>query len=274
MKILIIPDVHQRIDRVQTILDNESADLIVSQGDWFDNFGDTPMDARRTAEFILELYAKYKNRFVWCLGNHDVGYVFPQVSYKHSCSGMTNAKFKVIQEVFENSLDTSLLSFCYITKVNDKPLVISHAGLSEYLFTDPDTNTVSEDYINRMCEEAFYNCRTGVNHKILVAGRSRGGMSRYAGITWQDWYMDFKPIKGWSQIVGHTPSRDKKPKYNWRPKVKRPPDKTIDEGVIYNIQSQETVNLNLDTHLNHFATLENNILTVYDYTKKYENKKC
>jgi hypothetical protein len=271
-RLLIIPDVHQRIHKVKNIIENTEFDKIISLGDWFDNFGDTPKDAEQTAEYILELYDKFTDKFVWCLGNHDVGYIFPQVSYTYSCSGMTLDKFKTIQNVFKNRLNADKLELCYIVQPYDKPIVMSHAGLARDIFVD-DNNALSVKSIKAACERALHDCVIGTGNRVLSAGRCRGGRNRYGGITWLDWYCEFKPITGFSQIVGHTTTRDRKPIYHWRPKVKRPPDKTLDDSVVYEIQSHETVNLNLDTHLNHFAILDNTTLTVYDYTKKFP-KKC
>lgn len=269
MKTLIIPDVHQKIDRVKNILNLVEFDQIVSLGDWFDDFGDTPKDATNTAEYILELYDNYVDKFVWCLGNHDVGYIFPQVSYKYSCSGMTLEKFNKIQEVFKNRLNLDKLELCYITKTHDNPLIISHAGIAKEVFLDSN-NKITTEGILTACRKALHDCVIGVGNKVLVAGRSRGGPNRHGGITWLDWYCDFKPIKGFSQILGHTTTRDRKPKYHWQPKVKRPADSKTDNLEIYNLQFHETVNLNLDTHLNHFAVLEENTLSVYDYLKTYQ----
>ena len=43
MKTLVIPDVHQRINNVEWILENEKGyDEVVFLGDWFDSFFDPP----------------------------------------------------------------------------------------------------------------------------------------------------------------------------------------------------------------------------------------
>jgi hypothetical protein len=268
MRTLIIPDVHQRIDRVKNIVKSEKFDLLVSLGDWFDNFHDTPKDAEATAEYILELYSELKDNFIWLLGNHDVGYVFPLVFGAYRCSGMTLPKMKVISEVFKGRLDKDKLKLCYVNKTHNTPLVMSHAGLAKQLFTHPLENEVRVDYIEEKCNQALLDCVQGKEHPILMAGKSRGGSEDYGGITWQDWFHDFKPVQGISQIVGHTPFHY--PILTWKPNPIRPSDRLLDAGVVYCINDYEKFNLNLDTHSNHYAVLDDNTLEIYDYTKKFQ----
>ena len=100
MRTLIIPDVHQKLVKLERILENNTFDQLISLGDWFDDFYDTPAQAKKTAERIIELYSKYGENFIWLLGNHDIPYLFPGTYDYYACSGNTRDKIKTIQEVF------------------------------------------------------------------------------------------------------------------------------------------------------------------------------
>jgi predicted phosphodiesterase len=66
MKTLVIPDVHQRVNSVKWILENEKDyDEVVFLGDWFDSFFDPPKVAgfEETCEYlkhlVLELFIEF-----------------------------------------------------------------------------------------------------------------------------------------------------------------------------------------------------------------------
>ena len=54
MKLLIIPDLHEarNLDAVENALRREQPTRTIFLGDYFDQFGDTPDDASRTARWL------------------------------------------------------------------------------------------------------------------------------------------------------------------------------------------------------------------------------
>ena len=77
-----------------------------------------------------------------------------------------------------------------------------------------------------------------------------------SGITWQDWYRDFTPIKNISQIVGHTPSQN--PQVIDGSRIAIAPDAgSLETGLEYHIAPDISYNFNIDTHLNHYMIIEN-----------------
>ena len=258
---------HLKISRVEDILCRHEFDMLISLGDWFDDFNDTVEDNADTAKFILQLYKDFGDKFIWLLGNHDIPYVYPEVSRIYWCSGNTTEKAKAITKVFNRKLNKALLKLAYIVKLKKhNPIVFSHAGIhiaqfkeNLYLAGVPDITT---DKISLRCERALINCELGTPDVFLSAGPARYGYAPVGGITWLDWNMEFTPVKGISQIVGHTP--------NIRPTM-TDGESDIDaieelaEKTKHVLETKKCYNINIDTHLNHYAILDSDELTVYRY---------
>lgn len=264
MKTLIIPDVHQKLFKLERILDNNTFDRLISLGDWFDDFYDTPEQAKKTAEFIISLYSKYGDRFTWLLGNHDIPYLFPKMYDYYACSGNTRAKINSIQEVFKGEskpLGYNVELAAVIKIEGCKDIVLSHAGVSELYFAKPFTDAVSSQDVLDRCEEAFKNMKLFLRDPVLCAGAARGGRQAAGGITWLDWNYEFEPVAGLSQIVGHTPTTF--PIVVDEFKTKIAPDETLPALDRYKIVQDKTYNINLDTHLENYITIENNELLIH-----------
>ena len=277
MNYLIIPDVHLRIDRVQSIIEQNNFDRLISLGDWFDDFGDDEMDAAETAEYILHLNKTLGDKFTWLLGNHDVIYVYPQVQNYYWCSGNTKEKLEAIQKVFDGKLDRSKLKLCEVLNIEgvDKPIILSHAGASEYHFSRPtakDGDRIDIKYLQERCTAALMNCTLGQPDPIMFAGRARGGRSQIGGITWMDWNREYLSLPGFSQIVGHTPMACPSVLDDEMCNIRSDEGKSMDSTacsditkITYTLQKDTQMNVNLDTHLRHYATLRDNVFTVHTY---------
>lgn len=270
MRYLIIPDVHQKLEKLERVFKKVSKfNRLVSLGDWFDNFHDTPEDSARTATRILDLYEKLGDNFIWLLGNHDVPYVFPETYYLLRCSGNTTAKLDAIQKVFEGKLDTRKVKLAYRIKyAKKKDIVLSHAGVSKHHFATINGNlsskrvlTMCDEAIDRLCARED-NPMVGGYEPILMAGRARMGRLPVGGITWQDWNMEFNPHPQISQIVGHTPTRNPQV-MNGSGSTIAPDEGTLETGLVYNLAPGVSYNFNIDTHLNHYMIIENGKITIY-----------
>jgi hypothetical protein len=239
--------------------------MLISLGDWFDDFNDTVEDNANTAKFILQLYKDFGDKFIWLLGNHDLPYVYPEVSNIYWCIGNTAEKAKAITKIFTRSLNKSLLKLAHVIKTKKlKPIVLSHAGVhivqfKQSLYTAGIPDITADEILSR-CDRALLNCQLGTPDGFLSAGPARYGYAPIGGITWLDWNMEFAPVKGISQIVGHTP--------NLRPMMTDGEKDTEAIGELENktkhvLKANKCYNINLDTHLNHYAVLDNNELTIY-----------
>lgn len=256
---------HLKISRVEKILNDNDFDVLISLGDWFDDFNDTPADNEKTAKFILNLYKEYGEKFIWLLGNHDVPYVYPEVNRSYWCSGNTPEKLKEISRVFKRKLNRNLLKLSHVINIPKlKPIVLSHAGIhvvqfKQSLYVAGIPEITVEDILHR-CEQALMNCMVGIPDAFLSAGPARYGYAPIGGITWLDWNMEFVPVKGLSQIVGHTPVI--RPMMTDGEKDTEAIEELADKTE-HVLQSKKCYNINLDTHLHHYAILDNNKLTIH-----------
>lgn len=204
MNCLIIPDIHTKIDIAQKIIDDNPADMRVFLGDIYDDFADNPVNAKRTAVWHKETLADPKNHFLF--GNHDMHYAFPDNRHLR-CSGFTLAKSAEIREVMEPQDWLTTRLFCCAGS-----WLLSHAGLN------PSLGYTSVEDLEERCEHALDAAAQGVLDPLTNAGQSRNGSGYVGGLTWQDWNHEFKPLKGWNQIVGHTcgfGARQYKDTNNW-----------------------------------------------------------
>jgi hypothetical protein len=263
MKILVIPDVHQKLEKLSIILENNTFDTLISLGDWFDDFYDSPMHAENTANYILKLYSKYGENFIWLLGNHDVPYLFPATYDRRACSGNTRDKLKVINKVFQGS---SPLGFrpklAHVVEIDEcLPIVLSHAGVSEHHFGHPLEKDISAASVLSRCLIAETFLALGLDDPILGAGMARGGREPVGGINWLDWNHEYAPVEGLSQIVGHTPLHAPMVIDECRASI-TPDDKmpAIDR---YRLKPGKSYNVNIDTHLENYITIENNEILIH-----------
>ena len=196
MATLVIPDVHERFDRLSNALVGrmEKASRIVFLGDWFDAFGGRDLD--RLGEICAFINAnhdglRYEDRVIptdWLLGNHDCHYFFQSNGFK--CSGYDPVKHNFISA---NIPDVVVDSFKIFTKVG--PYTLSHAGFHEA------TLQYCRPEVER---EALKTVKGGGWDPIFGAGRARGGSQMIGGPTWLDWNSEFEHIPEVPQIVGHT----------------------------------------------------------------------
>ena len=233
-EILIIPDVHQRwwvIDKAVKEQEEHGYELLFL-GDFFDNYNDTLEEVEITAHKVLELSKMPKVKLL--LGNHDLPYRF----WKHSpllrCSGNRPEKEKVISSILKPE-DWERFHLFHQEFVGDEWWVFSHAGLHTH-FAHPIHGWTPE-HLERICKEALDECMYAKVPNWLNAGLCRGGYERVGGITWLDWNVEFAPIEGINEVVGHTTLRN--------PEV---------------LTGVNSANYNLDTNSRHWAIWNNGVM--------------
>jgi hypothetical protein len=263
MRTLIIPDVHQKLDKLSRIINNNTFDRLISLGDWFDDFYDTPEQTENTARYIVDLYSKYGDNFIWLLGNHDIPYLYPATYDRHACSGNTREKLKAINSVFQGSTVIGYSpKLAYRLEIEGcYDLLLSHAGASEHHFAKPFTDELTAKDIIERCEVAERLLAMGLDDPILSAGIARGGREVVGGITWMDWRYEYEPIPTLSQIVGHTPLATPEVLDAYRTTIA--PDSDVVSISKYILKPGTSYNINIDTHLDHYITIENNELLIH-----------
>lgn len=229
--LLVISDVHNRVDRVEKIIANAGADKVILTGDYFDDFGDSHIDAQKTAEWLKESLTK-ENR-IHLVGNHDQCYIYFNHPYTR-CSGYTESKRKVIYEVLTRK-DLNKLKFFHF----EQGYLFTHAGLhSGFLPKNLDIKDL-ESFLIQENKMALKALEDNDPHWFFMAGYARGGISPVGGLTWLDFNREFYNVAGVNQVVGHTPQKEPR----W-----------IDNSLC------------LDTHLNHYAIISNANVKIFKYT--------
>jgi len=123
MRICVIPDLHNKIDVADYIINEEDAhvDEFVLLGDYFDDYNDTPEDNRETGLFINEFINNDKFKFL--IGNHDLHYIINHAPYQCKNS-YEDEKFNAINEVVSEDAWEKMVW----THIRDKWL-FSHSGI-------------------------------------------------------------------------------------------------------------------------------------------------
>jgi len=220
MKTLVIPDVHQRINNVKWILENEKDyDEVVYLGDHFDSFLEPPHVAgfEETCEFLRHLVLDHpnKDKFVFLIGNHDLSYINENKDFssnrisktvKYYCSGFTASKAKKFRHQFyDRGLRDEFFTEHFKIVHRTQGFTLSHAGLSDKHIP---YGLTPEDLIEKIIPVVWKNFRDFTrphNYLISGAGYCRGGDCNIGGVLWLDWNNEFyASVDIGKQIVGHT----------------------------------------------------------------------
>lgn len=220
MRSIVIADIHQRIDDVKIILEKEkNYDEVVFLGDWFDSFFDPPKVAgfEQTCEYLKHLVLEHpqKDKFIFLIGNHDLGYIYENKNYsinrisktiKYYCSGFTASKAKKFRHAFfDQNLKDDFFFEHFKIAYRTQGFTLSHGGINVRHF--PYGYTI-EKFVDELLPDVWKNFRNlEYNHNWLIsgAGYHRGGNCPIGGILWQDWNAEFNStIETGKQIVGHT----------------------------------------------------------------------
>lgn len=198
--ILVVPDVHLRIETLKRVLAawGEQGEVIFL-GDFFDDFDDTPSRNREMAEMLRDEILPNPLHTV-LMGNHDLHY-HPACPSELWCSGFYPDKKEVIGEVLGGD-QFSLFKWAH----SWDGVLFTHAGLHPRLVP-----ALSGGGADELAEWIGRSCRTALDTRdssepLLRAGRMRGGYQPVGGVIWMD-AREYQPISGLRQIFGHTPMR-------------------------------------------------------------------
>ncbi len=192
MRLLIVPDIHNRIENAEHWLTTQEFDRVVFLGDYFDNFGDNVTDARRTAFWLRNRMDTTDDIFL--LGNHDASYMFPDEP-RLDCPGYTRAKARGIREILRPE-HWQRFQLAYA----EQNWLMSHAGFHPMWIAEPTVDRILE----RSKEAIARARRHKIDDPLLGIGIDRCGSQPVGGPLWMDWD-SLVPIPGINQIVGHTP---------------------------------------------------------------------
>ena len=208
-KILVIGDIHNHWVKAETIASNPMYDdhTIIFVGDYFDNFGDSAIDADQTARWLKESLTK-PNR-IHLMGNHDINYSY--LNYRkdtngalqnlYFCSGYSMQKDDAINRIMTQEDWDKIKMYHY-----ENGWFFTHGGISTFWFEHPVLGITPESIIEKInkAEELYKNRE--YSELLGSAGRCRGGGHKTGGILWHDHFREGKPIRGIKQVYGHTPN--------------------------------------------------------------------
>lgn len=272
MKTLVWADVHNRTSLLKSFLD-KSGDQFgkrIFLGDWFDQFGDRPVDADRTARLLVELMEDPRNVFIE--GNHDTSYRY--YNGVAICSGFEFEKLDAIKKVMNFTHWSKFKLYEY-----EQGWLCSHAGVCEEVFCHPMYGVTLES-IEKYCGQGLDAVRSNIPHPVYAMGKryDDDSSARLGGITWLRWW-DFRPVVGLNQIVGHTIvnqpevsyARKKGSNYRgvYREKIENVKTQ-LAQFLQYppNADKLCSLNFNIDCNNRYFATIEGgqvNIHLTLDY---------
>ena len=241
--ILIFSDVHQDIYRVNKLLEEETYDVAICLGDWFDSFDyDSEYDIIKTCKFLNKWIKN--DKFFTLYGNHDLHYFF---NNKYTiCSGYEEHKDVLIGNTFGRDFLDIRNKFLWYVWIDD--YLCSHAGVNIHHFLPTlditDKNALTT-WLDAQGDAANTALSGGLSHWFFRAGMARGGRQNVGGIVWQDFDCEFEPIDGLKQIVGHTPH-----------------DKVLthtSDGIMDYTLSD---NLDIDCHLNQYLLIKDGKITI------------
>lgn len=198
MKHLIIPDIHERLDRLAVILRTfgPRVDAVTFLGDWPDTF--KKFDEGRIIRTIATMVNLVDNGYevdgvktIPCtsiIGNHCAHYLFRHNGFV--CSGYDPRKKDIYRDLVSDDFTRKL-------KLHQRigPYLLSHAGYGYH-----NIHLANDAYASMIIERAI----NGECPSIFGAGKARGGYELTGGPTWLDWLWEFEAIAGIPQIVGHT----------------------------------------------------------------------
>lgn len=209
MRTIVIPDLHNRVDWIESFLKKQIYDFVIFLGDYFDEDGDNRAHAENTARW-LRYSLSFKNR-IHIKGNHDMPYQYPHNRFL-DCPGNNHDKNSAVNAILKKQ-DWDKLELV----VFHQGWTLSHAGLHEKVFSHP-IHGMTDEWIKKCCKTATLCAEIGDYSPYLEQG-SRMGKAFKGGCTWLDWY-DFEPVPGRNQIFGHSANRKprrrhKKNSLNW-----------------------------------------------------------
>lgn len=228
---IVIPDIHQRISKIEYLLDLEdikTAEEVIFLGDYFDSF-DNKHQFEDTVAFLNENISN--PRYTFLMGNHDLHYLSNNTDY--ICSGYSRDNHTYIKKNLSKEFRNKIKLYD-LQKIASKSVLFSHAGIhpshvSHVAFLSDATKHDSlVDFFDSL------HININLDHPLLHAGYDRGGCQEIGGFMWIDW-SKLKLIEGLFQVVGHS-------------EYIRP---QLDRHIM-----GTSCNINIDTGLNHYLKID------------------
>ncbi len=197
---IILGDTHGHWTPIKEIYNDTKPDEVILLGDYCDSFSLTSQDMVTCWNNIQKLKKKHKGLFHLVMGNHDWHYINGSERY----SGYKQGTWNAMHDLLNKAWDDKELHIAYVDKVNKT--IYSHAGI---------TKTWIKEWSNPPLDMLDEVNEYGLNFSHMSFDVY--GDSKWQGPLWvrptaliSDIYEDEEGVI-WTQIVGHTRTRNGKP---------------------------------------------------------------
>lgn len=197
MKLLVFGDLHGDNRWRNHVKDIDKYDYVIFMGDYMDSFTHLDVELIDNLENLIHLKAKFPNKVILLLGNHDNQYIYPDYTETH-CSGFRRHLLVKVKNRYRYNLDFFTTAFQY------QDILFTHAGLLNNHFTKLNNIFKKE---NDMRYDTYLNLFFEQKPRAMFAVSAfRGGEDSSGGIFWADWaeLANEKNNLPINQVVGHS----------------------------------------------------------------------
>lgn len=204
---IIIPDIHGRTFWKEAVRDRENDD-IVFLGDYLDPYsyeGVTPDNAFENLKDILDFKKEHKENVTLLLGNHDLGYLNPEINIcRHDFD-----RHDEIKALLEDNPEWFRL--CTSKEIGGRTFLFSHSFMSSY-WLEVCKQVLQFDYdqpsqIAEILNEMYDQRRDDMFELLAMVSEHRGGSDPIGSIVWSD-LLEVKLrnafVPGIYNVFGHT----------------------------------------------------------------------
>jgi len=201
MKIITIGDTHG--EDFWKLITPDNYDKIIFVGDYVDSYTESNVKILHNLKEIIELKKAHPDKVELLIGNHCAQYINSQGDPRARCSGYRPEAYYDLHDLYTKNKDLFQLSY----QIDN--YIWSHAGIHRGWYNHRALGPIIELGLDK--EE--YSIADQINglykynkDSIYDVGFRRGGFQSVGGPLWADFRETFKkPLKGYHQIVGHTP---------------------------------------------------------------------
>jgi len=190
-----------------------SYDKIIFVGDYVDSFDIENVVMKNNLLEIIHFKKALGDKVVLLLGNHDVHYIVPN----QECSGFRSEMRYDFGQIFNENLQ--LFTLAYEFCKDDSKWLWTHAGVTSGWLKDFRNDLYSPKFrfheiVSERKKERELTLSEEINlawelemKNIYYVDHYSGGMNSWAGPLWvRPTMLNYWPLEGWNQIVGHTAS--------------------------------------------------------------------
>lgn len=202
---IIIPDVHGRTFWREAVSGHENENIIFL-GDYLDPYpseGITPNMAYGELMAIIDFKKNHMDNVVLLLGNHDLGYLDPEINTVRRDKMGATRNYKILHD------NLHLFELVHIAEIGGKRVLFSHAGIRNTWAGECTKLFGGKSFEPSILNDLLHTPQRWaiLSSALSWASAYRGGYDSCGSVVWADLLEfahndDFLP--GYMQIFGHT----------------------------------------------------------------------